>query len=163
MGLAGLQESLNRHRLVGVDTMVFIYHLEDHPRYAQVTEVIFESLEAGSTSGVSSTITLLEILVKPKREGHLEAARDYREMLTTFPNLQLIDLDPELADRASDLRAKYNLKTPDAIQIAATLQAGGTAFITNDPVFKRVTEVEVLVIDEVIAEEEKTNSSSVVH
>jgi hypothetical protein len=73
--------------------MVFIYHLEDHPKYAQVTETIFESWEAGRTSGVSSIITLLEILVKPKREGNLEAARDYREMLTTFPNLHLVNLD----------------------------------------------------------------------
>jgi len=65
--------------------------------------------------------------------------------------------------RASGLRAKYNLKTPDAIQIAATLQAGGTAFITNDPAFKRVTEIEVLVIDQLIAEEEKANNGSIVH
>jgi predicted nucleic acid-binding protein len=143
--------------------MIFIYHLEDHPIYAQATEVPFESWEAGSTSGVTSIITLLEILIKPKRDGNLEAAKDYKEMLTTFPNLDLVNLDLELADRASGLRAKYNLKTPDAIQIAATLQTGGTAFVTNDPDFKRVAEVEVLVIDELIAEEEKTNSGSIVH
>jgi predicted nucleic acid-binding protein len=163
LGIAPLQEFLSRHRLIGADTMVFIYHLEDHPIYAQATEVIFESWEAGNTAGVTSIITLLEILVKPKRDGNLEAARDYREMLTRFPNLELVILDLELADRASGLRAKYNLKTPDAIQIAATLQAGGTAFITNDPAFKRVTEIEVLVMDELIAEEEKANNGSIVH
>ena len=82
----------------------------------------------------------------------MEAARDYKELLTTFPNFQMVDLDADLADKASELRAKFNLKTPDAIQVAATLQAGGTAFITNDPVFKRVTEIEVLLIDELISE-----------
>jgi len=143
--------------------MIFIYHLEDHPIYAQATEVLFESWEAGSTSGVTSIITMLEILIKPKRDGNLEAARDYMEMLTTFPNLELVNLDLGLADMAAGLRAKYNLKTPDAIQIAATLQTGGTAFVTNDPAFKRVAEIEVLVIDELIAEEERTNSGSKVH
>ena len=132
--------------------MVFIYHLEDHPTYAPLTEAIFESWESGRTSGVASVITLLEILVKPKREGNSQAARDYKELLTTFPNLQMVGLDADLADKASEVRAKFNLKTPDAIQVAATLQTGGTAFITNDPVFKRITEIEVLLIDELISE-----------
>jgi predicted nucleic acid-binding protein len=150
--------------LIGADTMVFIYHLEDHPRYAQITSVIFEAWEAGSTLGVSSIITLLEILVKPKREGNLVAVRDYKELLTTYPNLQLVDLNLTVADRASGLRAKYNLKTPDAIQIATTLHVGGTAFVTNDPAFKRVGEIEVMVIDELISEEGKDNrSSSIIH
>jgi predicted nucleic acid-binding protein len=147
---ARLEEFLVQHRLIGADTMVFIYHLEDHPTYAPLTQVIFEAWEAGSTRGVTSIITLLEILVKPKREGNLEAVRDYKEMLTTYPNLQLVDLGLEVADVASDLRAKYNLKTPDAIQIAATQHAGGTAFITNDPAFRRVTEIEVLVLDDLL-------------
>ncbi|MBI4595931.1 MAG: PIN domain-containing protein [Candidatus Tectomicrobia bacterium] len=90
-----------------MDTMVFIYHPEDHPTYAPLTEVIFESWEAGSSFGATSIIALLEILVKPKREGNWEAVRDYKEMLTTYPNLQLVELDLDLADRSSDLRAKY--------------------------------------------------------
>jgi len=126
---AGLEEFLNRHRLIGADTMVFIYHLEDHPMYAPLTELIFESWESGNTSGVSSVITLLEILVKPKREGNSEAARDYKELLTTFPNLQMVDLDAELADKASDLRARFNLKTPDK-RIIGTV--GRTLLISNN-------------------------------
>lgn len=145
-----LEEFLARHRLVGADTMVFIYHLEDHPTYAPLTQVIFEAWEVGTTRGVTSMITLLEILVKPKREGHAQAARDYQEVLTTYPNLQLVDLDLRVADIASDLRAKYNLKTPDAIQVAATQSAGGTAFLTNDPSFRRVTEIEVLLLDDLL-------------
>jgi len=157
---ACLEGLLNRHRLIGADTMVFIYHLEDHPRYAQITSMIFEAWESGSTLGVSSIVTLLEILVKPKREGNLAAVRDYMELLTTYPNLQLVDMNLAVADKASGLRAKYNLKTPDAIQIATTLQVGGTAFVTNDPVFKRVSEIDVLVMDELISDEGSRNSSS---
>jgi predicted nucleic acid-binding protein len=90
------------------------------------------SWEEGRNSGVTSVITLLEVLVKPKREGNLEAARDYRELLTTYPNLCILDIDLMLADLTSDLRAKYGIRTPDALQIAAALQAGATGFITND-------------------------------
>jgi len=67
-----------------------------------------------------------------------------------YDGLDGVDLDLELADKASGLRAKYGLKTPDAIQIAATLQAGGAAFLTNDPILKRVTEIEILMLDDLV-------------
>jgi hypothetical protein len=35
--VGALEDFLARHKRVGVDTVVFIYHLEDHPRYAQLT------------------------------------------------------------------------------------------------------------------------------
>jgi len=35
-----LVQFLRRHRLLAADTMVFIYHLQDHPRYVPATQVI---------------------------------------------------------------------------------------------------------------------------
>lgn len=52
-------------------------------------------------------------------------------------------------DLASDLRAKYAIRTPDALQIAAGLSLGATGFLTNDGRLKRVTELEVLLLDEI--------------
>ncbi len=128
--------------------MVFIYHLEDHATYAALTQPIFEAWEAGRNSGVTSVITLLEIMVKPKREGKQEAAQDYWELLTTFPHLSIVEIDLALADRASDLRAKYGIRTPDALQVAAALSAGATGFITNDEQLKSLTELEVLLLSD---------------
>lgn len=109
---------------------------------------MFAAWEEGRNHGVTAVITLLEILVKPKREGHPQAARDYRELLTTYPNLMLLPVDPDLADLAADLRAKYELRTPDALQVAAALRAGATAFLTNDARSKAVQEIEVILVDE---------------
>lgn len=128
--------------------MVFIYYLEDHPVYAPLVQPLFESLEKGSTKGITSVITLLEILVKPKRVGDREAVRDYLDFLTTYPHLTIVEVDLELVDMASDLRAKYAVRTPDALQVASALRAGATGFITNDPQLKRVTELEVLLLKE---------------
>lgn len=148
--MGALEEFLARHKQIGADTMVFIYHLEDHPTYAPLTQSIFEAWEEGRNCGVTSVITLLEVLVKPKQEGNLEAAHDYRELLTTYPNLSIVDVDLTLADLASDLRAKYGIRAPDALQIAATLQAGATVFITNDEQLKCVTELEVMLLDDLL-------------
>jgi predicted nucleic acid-binding protein len=112
-----LLEFLKSHPVVGLDTSIFIYHLEDHPRYASVTEVIFHSLEEGRNRGITSYLTLMEILVKPKVEELLEVARDYEYYLTTFPNLTLFPFDLEIARKASDLRAVSRIKTPPFITV----------------------------------------------
>jgi predicted nucleic acid-binding protein len=46
------------------------------------------------------------------------------------------------------LRARYNLRTPDALQISAALETSCQAFLTNDTQLKRVTELRMLILDE---------------
>ena len=46
------------------------------------------------------------------------------------------------------LRAKYSIKTPDAIQIAVGILYGANNFLTNDPVLKKVPEIKVLILDD---------------
>jgi len=148
--LGALEEFLARHKRVGVDTVVFIYHLEDHPRYARLTQPLFEAWEEGRTCGVTSVITLVELLVKPKRERKSDVAQEYLELLSTYPNLTIVEIDLKVADLAAELRAKYGLRTPDALQLAAALQAGAGGFLTNDERLKGVTELEVVLLDELL-------------
>ena len=142
-----LQDFLKTHPVIGLDTSLFIYHLEDHPRYAPLTEIIFSALEKGANKGVSSYLTLMEILVKPNAEGLLQAARDYEYYLTTFPNLTFYEMGLEVAKKASDLRATERIKAPDAIQIATAILYGATAFLTNDKIFERIKGLDVLILD----------------
>ena len=139
---------LSRHQVFAGDTMLFIYHFEDHKRYAPVTERLLEAWEKGTHRGVTSTITMLEVLVKPKRDENQDAVRDYRDLLLSYPNLEMIPVDVQCAETASDLRARYGIKTPDAIQVAAAILGGATAFVTNDDQLKQVTELEVVLLEE---------------
>jgi hypothetical protein len=54
-----------------------------------------------------------------------------------------------LADSAARLRAKYGLRTPDALHLATAITGSATGFIGNDHAFQRVTELEILLIDAV--------------
>ena len=152
MGTRAVEKFLARHERIGVDTMVFVYHLQDHPTYAPLTHAIFKAWEEGRNFGITSVITILEILVKPKRDGNFEATRDYEELLTTFPNLRILDIDLQVAILAADLRAKYAIRTPDALQIATAVCAGASGFITNDEQLKQVAEegIEVLLLDDLL-------------
>lgn len=54
---------------------------------------------------------------------------------------------PGIFERATDLRAKYlKLKTPDALHLAAAIESGCDAFVTNDFGLKVITEIRVEVI-----------------
>lgn len=145
-----LSRFLEKHRAFGVDTMVFIYHFQEHPRYVAATRAILSAWERGSHRGVTSVVTLAEVLVKPLRDGNKVAAEDYRRLLTTFPNLRLLDVSCDIAEAAARLRAAYGLPMPDMIQAATAVTAGASGFISNDPVFKRVQGLEVLILDEAV-------------
>jgi predicted nucleic acid-binding protein len=137
---------IEEHSKIGIDTMLFIYLFEDNEDFSDICAVILREIECGNKKGITSSITLLEILVKPKRDGNLAAVTDYKEVLTAFPNLDIVNVDLEIADIASTLRASYPIKTPDAIQIATSIKEGCTAFITNDHALKRIEEIEVIVL-----------------
>ena len=139
---------ISKNGVVGIDTMVFIYHFEDHPEYSRITENIFEAVEKGIYNAVTSFITLLEILVKPKQEGRLKIVSDYRELLLTFPNLGFLPVDLRVVDIASTLRAKHFIKTADAIQVATAIAEGADAFITNDEDLKKVQDIEIIMLNE---------------
>lgn len=135
-------------KIVGLDTMLFIYHIEDNPKYAVITERLFDTIEHGSCKAVTSILTLIELLIKPKREGNLIAVGDYRDMILTFPNLMVMDVNLRVSDIASDMRAKYRIRVPDAIQIASAIVGGSQSFITNDEGLKKVKDVNIILLDE---------------
>jgi predicted nucleic acid-binding protein len=53
----------------------------------------------------------------------------------------------DVARKASDIRAGVRIKAPDAIQIATAIVHGATAFLTNDRIFEKVKEIDVLTLD----------------
>jgi predicted nucleic acid-binding protein len=134
-------------RRVFLDTAPVIYHVEGTPAYQPLTDWVFRELQAGAFAAAASPITLAECLVQPFRRADVALVQLFRRAILTTRGLSYVSLDA-CADRAADLRAKYRLALPDAFQIAAALAAGCDAFLTNDLGLKRVTELPILVLDE---------------
>src|SRR5512133_3717556 len=116
-----LIQRLTKLGTVGIDTPVFIYHLEAHEKYSALTEKSFSSMENGKWQGITSTITLMEINVHPWWIGREDVARKYETLLMNFPNLQIVDIDRDVARIAAQLRARFDIRPPDALQVAASL------------------------------------------
>ena len=117
---------------VCLDTPIFIYFIEEDPRFLEFVQPVFAAMDRGTIEGVTSSLTLLEVLVVPLRADNLPLAERYEALLTRSRGLRLIDLERPLLRIAAQLRAKLSLKPPDAIQMAAALVAGCSAFLTND-------------------------------
>lgn len=142
---------LTRAKVIGLATSVFIYFLEDNPKYGPLVQITMSGIEKGKWQGVTSTITLMEITVRPWQLGSEMAAREYEAILARFPNLSLVDVDRNVARAAAQLRARYNVPPPDALQVAASLAFGAKAFLTNDKRLARLQElIDILVLDEFV-------------
>jgi predicted nucleic acid-binding protein len=127
-----------------------MYQLESNPRYVALTDAIFHWLEQPWHQAVTSTITMTELLVQPYREGDEQRVDQFYALLSTYPNLEWIAPDLPIADSAARIRAAHRLRTPDALQAATAIHAGGTALVTNDPAFERVDKFEALVLDQLL-------------
>lgn len=138
--------SLAGHTLIGIDTPVFIYLLEGSIAFADVAQTVLEAVEMGTPKGVTSVLTLMELSVGPLQQGRRDVAQSYARMLLRFPNLTVVPIGASVAERAAELRARYRLRPADALQVAACLIRGATAFVTNDRDLPRVSEVTVILL-----------------
>ena len=140
------REFLRRHQRIAADTSVFIYQLEAN-FISGMTDAVFAWLERPEHAAVTSTITMTELLVPAYRSGAEEQVNNFYALLTTYPNLDWIAPNLEIADIAARIRAVYGLRTPDALQAATAVHARATGLITNDSVFELVEGLEVLVLE----------------
>jgi predicted nucleic acid-binding protein len=147
LGLDRLRTFLRRHRRIALDTSIFIYQLEGNDRYLALTDCTFDWLERPDSKAVTSTIAMTKLLVQPYRARDEQRVDEFYALLSTYPNLDWVAPNLEIADLAARLRALYRLRTPDALQAATAVHAGATALITNDTVFERVEGFEALVLE----------------
>ena len=117
---------------VGVDTAVFIYFIEENERFLPAIAPVFGAADSGKLQLVVSALTLLEVLVVPYRAGDAALAQRYEAVLTRSRGVRMIDLTRDHLRLAAQLRAAIGVATPDALQLAGSLAAGCSAFLTND-------------------------------
>jgi len=143
-----LDDAFQNVNFVGLDTSPFIYFVERNYIYVDIMREVFRRLTEGDFQAYSSVITLTEVLVQPLRQNNQNLADQYRHLLFSGVNFKLLPINPLVAEIAAKLRAKYNLRMPDALQISTALENGCDAFLCNDKNLKRVTELKILILDE---------------
>lgn len=144
--------SLLQGQVVGLDTAPLIYFIEQNAKYLQLVRRFFQAVSQGDFRFVTSTLTITEVLVHPLRAGSIELATQYQDILLNQENLLTLPVTPTIAEVAAQLRATQNLRTPDAVQIATAIEAGATFFLTNDARLSNVSNLTILVLDDLLTQ-----------
>ena len=126
---------------VYLDTSCFIYLVEGATASRGAVEAHLRALPAESGL-MTSRLTRLECRVKPLRERDDVLLARYDAALASR-NVRMLELSEPVVERATELRARYGFRTPDALHLAAALDA---AFVTGDAALARCTELAVTIV-----------------
>lgn len=135
--------------LVYLDTSPIIYSGEEHEVYQPILQDMWKNARAGKFRLATSALTLLELLVRPLRTGNAPLVIHYEELLSNS-DLRLVPITRDVLRTGAELRATQNLKTPDAIHAATAILTGCSHFVTNDPSFRRLADIEVVVLSDLL-------------
>ena len=113
------------------DTMLFIYWLEDHPRYGDRVQQIFERMRDRQDQLCTSTFAVGETLVGFHKRHAIETAVRVRTFFRQG-SVEVIPFTLETSELYAEIRAGSGLSSAEAIHLACAATAGTDLFLTND-------------------------------
>ena len=117
--------------LVYCDSAVLIYHLDGNDPFRSRAQSRLTKLFAAQDRVATSHLVRLECRVHPIRRNDLRSLQQIDQFFA-HPDLVLLPLDQSTFDRATDIGARWNFRATDAIHLAAAIEGGCGAFLTND-------------------------------
>ncbi len=148
--MAALASAIAGRRLIALDTSVWIYHFEGSVAYGRAADGVLEAVSEGRIAALVSELVLLELLVAPLKKGAQDVADEIELTLLHYPHLRLEPVTRGVLVRAAEIRARYGLRAPDAIMVATAIESGATLAVTNDDAWRKVEEVEVLLLRDLV-------------
>ena len=133
---------------VFIDTAPLVYLLEGAKALREPAEKQLAAWLDGGATLHSSTLTLMELLVKPIRDDHPALTQKYQSLFAHLLSAPPWQLDGAGAVLAARYRAVYHIRTIDAAQLACAVVNGCNHFYTNDRDLRRVTDIRVVCVGE---------------
>lgn len=112
------------------DTNIFIYLFENYGPLSQLADSLRGKMLMRGDQLLTSTLTLGEVLVKPREQGDFRLAARYETAITSA--CITLPFDLAAARIYADLRSDRSIRPPDAIQLSCAASAGVDLFVTND-------------------------------
>lgn len=113
--------------MIYLDSCIVIYAVQNHPQWGAPSRSALTA-RSGIESAISPLVKL-ECLVGPLKHHDRRLEVRFREF---FANSNLLDMPEAVYLFASELRARFGLKTPDALHLACAEHHGCEALWTND-------------------------------
>ncbi len=113
------------------DTMLFVYWLEDHVEYGKQVEAIYERMTIRGDILCTSTFTVGEVLVGPRKQNDSESERRILEFFESG-GVTLLPFTLRSAQAYASIRFLTRASPADSIHLASAAAEGIDLFLTND-------------------------------
>jgi len=129
-----------------LDASAIIYMVETPGSFTAATqERVKQHTSQPDGRLLTSRLSRLECRVRPVREQNAKRLAEYEDFFTA-EDIVVADVTAAVIERATDLRARYGFKTPDALHLATAIEHDAGTVLTGEPAWKRCAEVEVVVV-----------------
>jgi len=119
--------------LIYLDANVFIAAYESQGARSDHAWWLLEAIEDGELSGVTSELTLAEILVRPIGEQDHDLVRHYQDVVSPAECLRVPAVTRQVLVEAATLRSiQRSLRLPDAIHVASARLTGCSHIVSDD-------------------------------
>jgi predicted nucleic acid-binding protein len=116
-----------------LDAAALIAYLDGGEPVSPLAKHVIDGFVAsGRNQAIVSTVTAMEVLVRPLRLGPGEHYQHVIDFLSRFPNLRPASVDLAVAQEAASLRAAFRFAAPDALVIATGIVNQVGHLVTND-------------------------------
>lgn len=112
--------------MIFFDACIAIYLVEEHQEHAPRIQ---ERLRGNRALIANSPLVEMECLVLPVRERRIELIERFQRF---FDLSQRLSISDAVFAKATELRARQGLKTPDALHLATAMHYGCGELWTND-------------------------------
>jgi predicted nucleic acid-binding protein len=117
--------------IIFLDTNIVIYAVEAHPVKGVPAQTRIAAAQTAGDTFMISDLVRMECLVLPIRTGNAILQAQFHTFFAQ-PDVQVVAITPAVCDRAAYIRATYNFKSMDALQLAAAVEHGANIFLTAD-------------------------------
>lgn len=127
-----IQHAVPAGASVLIDTSVVLAYLTGTEAISPLATDLFDGcLATGRNPGALSTVTVMELLVRPFRAGP-SAVGVVQGFLAHFDGMRLLPVDDATAVEAARIRALAGFAAPDALIVASFLVGDFDILVTND-------------------------------
>ena len=122
--------------------------LHIHPDYYPVVSSVLDFAYENNLTILVSNVTLFELSKKAFAAGEGLLSRQYREFFEHSRNVKACEVTGEIAVKAAELAAK-NLSTEESMRLATAYVCGADCILTDCAAFRDMTDIPVVLLDEV--------------
>lgn len=129
---------------VFIDTNIIIYFLERNALFFEKVIPYFERAESGEIELFTSPVSYMETIIPVIKKQDIDLESKYNYLFKNF--LNTIDINLEIGRIGAEIRAKYNVKAPDALQIACAINSECKKFVTADKELDKIKKIEIVIL-----------------